>query len=71
MGENDIVEMPLSFDDLLVLMRCLKTGLESEQTKTSDREVISQVKERIARFVERQGAFWDKPGNQGRDRREA
>ena len=63
MAEEDVVAMPLSLDELLVLMRSLTTALESERTNTADKdkEVISRIKCRIGRFAERQGAFWDKP----------
>ncbi len=63
MTEEDVVAMPLSLDELLVLMRSLTTALESERTKTADKEVISRIKRRIGRFAERQGAFWDKPSS--------
>jgi hypothetical protein len=64
MAEDDVVAMPLSLDELLVLMRSLKTAQESEHTKTADKEVISRITNRIARFAERQGAYWDKPSSQ-------
>ncbi len=33
MTEEDVVAMPLSLDELLVLMRSLTTALESERTR--------------------------------------
>jgi hypothetical protein len=61
MEEDEIVQMPLKLTELMVLMRSLKTAQESGQTKTADNEVITKLIGRIARFADRQGAYWDEP----------
>jgi hypothetical protein len=63
MDEDWIPPMPMTTNELLVLARSLKIAFESEDTKEPDKEVITRMRSRIDRFAERQGAFWDKPGN--------
>ncbi len=62
MTEDDVVAMPLSLDELLVLMRSLTETPESERTNAADKQV-PRINRRIGRFAERQGAFRDKPSS--------
>jgi hypothetical protein len=55
-----IPSMPLRLHELLVLMRSLKIGLESECINAGDKEIVRKLMTRIDRFAERQGAYWDK-----------
>ena len=55
-----IPSMPLRLHELLVLMRSLKIGLESESINAGDKEIVRKLMTRIDRFAERQGAYWDK-----------
>ena len=52
--------MPLTSNELLVLQRCLRVALNSEETKEADKSVIRRMEVRIVRYAERQGAWWDK-----------
>jgi hypothetical protein len=60
-AEEDIVDLPLTHQELLVVMRCLGIVCETERMDAADKQTISSVRERIARFAERQGAWWDRP----------
>jgi hypothetical protein len=59
-SENDFISMPLRRSELVMLMRWLVIAFESERTNASDKEVITELRDRINRFAERQGAWWDK-----------
>jgi hypothetical protein len=59
--EKDIIALPLTHEELVVLMRCLVIASESERIDETDRERAGNIKGRIARFAERQGAWWDHP----------
>jgi hypothetical protein len=58
--EDVIPAMPLRLNELAVLMRCLKSALESERITEGDKTVVREIMRRINLFSERQGAFWDK-----------
>ena len=58
--ENQEVPMPLTSGGLLVLSRCLRVALHSEEIEVADKEVIRKMGAGIDRYAERQGAFWDK-----------
>jgi hypothetical protein len=58
--EDVIPSMPLRLNELAVLMRCLKSALESERITEGDKTVVREIMRRINLFSERQGAFWDK-----------
>jgi hypothetical protein len=58
--EDVIPSMPLRLNELAVLMRCLKSALESERITEDDKTVVREIMRRINLFSERQGAFWDK-----------
>lgn len=59
--EKDIIKLPLTPEELLVVMRCLVIASESERIDDADRERAGNIRGRIARFAERQGAWWDHP----------
>jgi len=54
--ENQEHAMPLTSNELLVLQRCLRVALNSEETKEADKSVIRRMEVRIVRYAERQGA---------------
>jgi len=54
--------MPLRLSELTVLMRCLMTALKSERLTDKEKDIARQLAQRIDRFAERQGAWWDKIG---------
>jgi hypothetical protein len=58
--EHQELPMPLTSKELLVLMQCLNVALQSEQMIEGDKEVVRKMKSRIARYAERQGAYWEK-----------
>ena len=58
--EDAVIRLPMRFNELVVLMRCLKNALQSERTSESDKTVVREIMHRINRFTERQGAWWDK-----------
>jgi hypothetical protein len=58
--EDVIPSMPLRLNELAVLMRCLKSALESKRITEGDKTVVREIMRRINLFSERQGAFWDK-----------
>jgi hypothetical protein len=59
--ENAIIpSMPLRLNELVVLMRCLKDGLESERISKGDKTVVREIMRRINLFAGRQGGWWDK-----------
>ena len=58
---KDIISLPLTREELLVVMRCLVIASESERIDDADRERAGDIKGRIVRFSERQGAWWDHP----------
>jgi hypothetical protein len=60
-AENDVVALPLTHQELLVVMRCLGIACETERIDAADKQTIRSIRERIARFAERQGAWWDGP----------
>ena len=43
----------------LVVMNCLVIACESESTDATDKQIAGVIRARIARFAERQGAWWD------------
>ena len=59
--EKEVVAMPLTHRELLVVMRSLGVARESQRTDVADRQTIGFIRERIARFAERQGPWWDMP----------
>ena len=59
--EKDLVTLPLTHQELLVVMRCLGVAGESERTDPADKDTIVSIRQGIARFAERQGAWWDTP----------
>ena len=52
--------MPLTSKELIVLDKCLMAALKSERFNDTDREIIRKMTIRIDRYVERQGAYWEK-----------
>ena len=60
-AERDIVALPLTYHELTVVIRFLGAISESERTD-SDKHTVDLIRERIARFSERQGAWWDVDG---------
>ena len=60
--EEIIPPMPLRLSELTVLMRCLMSALKSEALSDKEKDVARQVAQRIDRFAERQGAWWDNIG---------
>jgi hypothetical protein len=52
--------MPLTNKELMVLSKCLMAALKSQQFHETDKEVIRNMTIRIGRYVERQGAYWEK-----------
>jgi hypothetical protein len=61
-GEKDLIALPLTPQELTVVTRCLGIACETERTDAGDKQTIGSIKERIARFAERQGAWWDVEG---------
>jgi hypothetical protein len=59
--EREVVSLPLTHRELLVVMRSLGVAGESQRTDATDKQTIGSIRERIARFAERQGAWWDMP----------
>lgn len=59
--EKEVVAMPLTHRELLVVMRSLGVACESQRTDVTDKQTIGLIRKRIARFAERQGAWWDRP----------
>jgi hypothetical protein len=59
-SEHQELSMPLTSNELLVLQRCLRVALNSEETNEADKSVIRRMEVRIVRYAERQGAWWDK-----------
>ena len=55
-----IPPMPVRPNELVVLMRCLKTAFESGHISENDKTVVGEIMRRINRFAERQGGWWDK-----------
>jgi hypothetical protein len=60
-AEKDLVALPLTHHELTVVMRCLGFACESERTD-ADKQTVGLIRERIGRFAERQGAWWDVGG---------
>jgi hypothetical protein len=60
-GETDIVALPLTHQELLVVIRCLGIASESGLIDAADKHFIGSIRDRIARFAERQGAWWNGP----------
>ena len=58
--EEIIPPMPLRLSELTVLMRCLMSALKSEGLSDKEKDVARQLAQRIDRFAERQGGWWDK-----------
>jgi len=58
--EEIIPPMPLRLSELPVLLRCLMSALKSEGLSDKEKDVARQLAQRIDRFAERQGAWWDK-----------
>jgi len=52
--------MPLRLSELAVLMRCLTAAVKLEGFSDKEKGVATQLMQRIERFAERQGAWWDK-----------
>jgi hypothetical protein len=61
-AEKDLVALPLTHPELLLVMRCLCDASESERTDIAQKQTMVFIRERIARFAERQGAWWDMAG---------
>ena len=59
--EKEVVALPLTHRELLVVMRSLGVARESQRTDVTEKQAIGSIRERIARFAERQGAWWDMP----------
>ena len=59
--EKEIVSLPLTHRELLVVQRSLGVAREALATDAADKQTIGSIRERIARFAERQGAWWDMP----------
>jgi hypothetical protein len=57
--EDDNVALPLTHRELLVVMQCLVIACESERIDATDKRIAGVIRARIARFAERQGAWWD------------
>ena len=57
--DDDETAMPLRITELPALMRCLKAALEMEKINAADKEILRKMCDRINRFAERQGAWWD------------
>ncbi|HLK05838.1 MAG TPA: hypothetical protein VKT53_15475 [Candidatus Acidoferrum sp.] len=55
-----IPPMPLRLSELAVLMRCLTAAVKLEGFSDKEKGVATQLMQRIERFAERQGAWWDK-----------
>ena len=60
--EKDFVALPLTHQELTVVMRGLVVARESERTDPADKPMIGPITDRIVRFAERQGACWDVEG---------
>jgi len=60
--EEIIPPMPLRLSELTVLLRCLTTAVKLEGLSDKEKDVATQLAQRIDRFAERQGAWWDKIG---------
>jgi hypothetical protein len=58
--QHQELPMPLTSNELIVLTKCLKIALTSEQIKESEKEVIRKMAARIHQYAERQGAYWEK-----------
>jgi hypothetical protein len=58
-SEHQALPMPLATNELLVLQRCLRVALNSDETNEADKSVIRRMEDRIVRYAERQGAWWD------------
>lgn len=59
--------IPLTSEELIVLMRCLLLVLMSEQVKGTDKEMVRRLVSRIDRYAERQGVLSEQdkaPANQ-------
>jgi hypothetical protein len=61
-AEMDIVALPLTHHELTVVMRCLELACESERTDAAEKQTVGLIRERVWRFAERQGAWWDLGG---------
>jgi hypothetical protein len=61
-AEEDVVALPLTLQEVAAVTRCLRIACESERTHAGNRQTFGLIKERIVRFAERQGAWWDVEG---------
>jgi hypothetical protein len=61
-AETDVVALPLTHQELTVVMDCICMACEFARTEATDKQTISLIRERIVRFAERQGAWWDMEG---------
>lgn len=59
--QKDVIALPLTLHELSVVMRSLGMARESERTDAAARQAIDAILERIDRFAQRQGAWWDAP----------
>jgi hypothetical protein len=59
--EPSVVALPLTLQELSALAQFLVAVGESERTEIANKHVIDSIRDRIARFAERQGAWWDTP----------
>ncbi len=60
--EKDVVALPLTHQELTLVVLCLCVACESARTDAADKRMIGAIRERIGRFAERQGAWWDVEG---------
>ena len=61
-AEMDIVALPLTHHELIVVIGCLNVACESELTNAAEKQTVGLIRERIGRFAERHGAWWDVEG---------
>ncbi len=59
--DKDVVALPLTNQELIVVIRCLVILCDTELIDAADKQTIASIQERIVRFAERQGAWWDRP----------
>ena len=54
--------LPLTATELIALFKLLHEACESDKLEASPKAILTSIRNRISRFADRQGAWWDNQG---------
>ena len=57
--ESNFIALPLTPEETIVLTKALVAACRSETGDLADKQMLSTIRDRILRWAERQGAWWD------------